>query len=733
MRFNLDGLEVFFPYESVYPEQLEYMRELKKALDAGGHAVLEMPSGTGKTITLLSLITSYILSARGADARKLVYCTRTVEEMQKVLYEMRILSAYRRQYFGSADELLCVGLASRRHLCIHETVSNLSEGYDIDSACRALTAPWIRDSAIQNTDVEVCSFFEGYENEGKEAILKAGVYDLAEFRRHGTDRGWCPYFFARRMLTFANVIVYSYHYLLDPKVAALVSRDLTRDAIVVFDEAHNIDNVCIESLSVNIDESILGRSRACLGRLARAVERSKAEDASRLREEYERIMASVPLATMNAVAGSEVRGPPVLPEDVLHEAVPTEIRKAENFLAVVQVVINVLRSRMQLNSSVEESPNRFVEEIVREGNLEDKKDLRFTSDRLTSLLKTLEVSDWSEYRPLHIVSDFVTVAATYLQNGFTIIFEPFDSYTDDYKPILQLACLDASLAIRPVTNKFRTVVITSGTISPLDFYPRMLSFRAAVAASFNMSLDRKCVCPLVITHGGDQTVLSSKFQDRSNPAVARNYGDALLRFAERIPDGLVVFFPSYAYMSDIVSFWQDNDVLNELQERKLVFVETQDPAEASLAIANFRKGCDSGRGAVLLSVARGKAAEGIDFDGHYGRCVILFGVPFQYTESKTLRARMEYLRKNYQVREDDFLVFDAMRQAAQCVGRVIRNKKDYGVMVFADRRFSKHNLKSKLPKWIGQFLTDQNSDLQTATALAVARKFLLDMSQAEEQ
>jgi hypothetical protein len=30
-------------------------------------------------------------------------------------------------------------------------------------------------------------------------------------------------------------------------------------------------------------------------------------------------------------------------------------------------------------------------------------------------------------------------------------------------------------------------------------------------------------------------------------------------------------------------------------------------------------------------VARGKVAEGIDFDRHYGRCVILFGIPFQYT------------------------------------------------------------------------------------------------------
>lgn len=31
---------------------------------------------------------------------------------------------------------------------------------------------------------------------------------------------------------------------------------------------------------------------------------------------------------------------------------------------------------------------------------------------------------------------------------------------------------------------------------------------------------------------------------------------------------------------------------------------------------------------------RGKVAEGIDFDRHYGRLVIMFGVPFQYTLSK---------------------------------------------------------------------------------------------------
>lgn len=35
----------------------------------------------------------------------------------------------------------------------------------------------------------------------------------------------------------------------------------------------------------------------------------------------------------------------------------------------------------------------------------------------------------------------------------------------------------------------------------------------------------------------------------------------------------------------------------------------------------------------------------------------------------------------FQIKESDFLAFDAVRQAAQCVGRVIRSKADYGMMV----------------------------------------------------
>jgi hypothetical protein len=39
-------------------------------------------------------------------------------------------------------------------------------------------------------------------------------------------------------------------------------------------------------------------------------------------------------------------------------------------------------------------------------------------------------------------------------------------------------------------------------------------------------------------------------------------------------------------------------------EKKLIFIETKDVVETTLALDNFRRACDSGRGAIFLSVAR---------------------------------------------------------------------------------------------------------------------------------
>ena len=67
------------------------------------------------------------------------------------------------------------------------------------------------------------------------------------------------------------------------------------------------------------------------------------------------------------------------------------------------------------------------------------------------------------------------------------------------------------------------------------------------------------------------------------------------------------------------------------------------------------------------------------------RLNVVCRVPYQYTESRILKARLEYLRDAYRIRESEFLGFDAMRNAAQCVGRVLRGKTDWGLMIFADK------------------------------------------------
>lgn len=70
-------------------------------------------------------------------------------------------------------------------------------------------------------------------------------------------------------------------------------------------------------------------------------------------------------------------------------------------------------------------------------------------------------------------------------NGFTIIIEvPDDGRTSvvssvgsNVSPVLFYACLDASIAIKPVFERFKSVIITSGTLSPLEMYPKILGKR----------------------------------------------------------------------------------------------------------------------------------------------------------------------------------------------------------------------------------------------------------------
>jgi Rad3-related DNA helicase len=80
----------------------------------------------------------------------------------------------------------------------------------------------------------------------------------------------------------------------------------------------------------------------------------------------------------------------------------------------------------------------------------------------------------------------------------------------------------------------------------------------------------------------------------------------MVELCSTIPDGVVAFFTSYSYMESIISEWDGMGIMRQLTKSKLVFIETKDVVETTMALDNFRRACDSGRGAVFLSVARGK-------------------------------------------------------------------------------------------------------------------------------
>ncbi len=387
------------------------------------------------------------------------------------------------------------------------------------------------------------------------------------------------------MLGCANVVVYNYQYLLDPKVAGMVSRELERECVVVFDEAHNIDNVCIEALSVNLRPQTIDGAVRNITALNRAIERAKSTDERRLRAEYERLVSGMSAAGTlgggggggddGAPGGDEWLANPVIPADVLREAVPGNIRRAEHFLALLQRLCAHLRKKLGGANVAQEAPHAFLAALGRDTGI-DAKTLRFCYDRLSSLLKALEVTDTEEYAPLSLLADFATLVGTY-PRGFAIIFEPCDERMPAVSdPVLQLCCLDASLAMAPVFARFASVIITSGTLSPIDLYPRLLAFHPVSIASLPMTLTRDCLCPLVVTRGADQLPLSTKFDMRSDPGVVRNYGRLLVDLAACVPDGMVCFFVSYAYMDTIVAAWHDSGLLAELMSHKLVFIETAD-------------------------------------------------------------------------------------------------------------------------------------------------------------
>ena len=172
------------------------------------------------------------------------------------------------------DQILAVGLSARRTLCIHPEVQSHNSREKVDSECSKLTADWARE----DPNLPSCKYFEELAQNGQNKTIPSGIYTIPKIRQLGGTLGVCPYYLTRQLLSEANVIVCTYPYLLDGKTQSVLEKEIDpKKAIVVFDEAHNIDNYGIDAYSVKLNKGMMEEAKRSLERVETRVANKSSE------------------------------------------------------------------------------------------------------------------------------------------------------------------------------------------------------------------------------------------------------------------------------------------------------------------------------------------------------------------------------------------------------------------------------------------------------------------------
>jgi chromosome transmission fidelity protein 1 len=330
---------------------------------------------------------------------------------------------------------------------------------------------------------------------------------------------------------------------------------------------------------------------------------------------------------------------------------------------------------------------------------------------------------------LHSLVSFL-IALTNLSSEGRIFYQKVKGPTADIQ--LSYLLLSPTHAFSSIASSARAVILAGGTMSPFDDYKDHLFPSLEPGKITTLSCghvippENLCVWTLASSRPGAPPFEFS-FQRRGDTEMITQLGLAILNLCSLVPDGVVIFFPSYGYLDEVVAAWQKSQGANaqsvwgRLGMRKALFKETRGASsdevlqEYSDAILGDKS---NGKGALLLSVVGGKMSEGINFSDRLGRCVIVIGLPYPNIASPDWKAKIEYIETTTQnnliaqgtTKEEavnkakqtarDFYENACMRAVNQSIGRAIRHRGDYAAIVLVDRRYGTERIRGKLPGWI---------------------------------
>ncbi|EPY86533.1 hypothetical protein CB1_000306001 [Camelus ferus] len=199
--------------------------------------------------------------------------------------------------------------------------------------------------------------------------------------------------------------------------------------------------------------------------------------------------------------------------------------------------------------------------------------------------------------------------------------------------VLNFWCLNPAVAFSDINGKVWTIVLTSGTLSPMKSFSSELGVTFTIQLEANHVINNSQVWVGTIGSGPKGRNLCATFQHTETFEFQDEVGALLLSVCQTVSQGILCFLPSYKLLEKLKERWLSTGLWHNLELVKTVIVEPQggektDFDELLQVYYDAIKHKGERDGALLVAVCRGKVSEGLDFSDDNARAVITVGIPF---------------------------------------------------------------------------------------------------------
>ncbi|CAD6223904.1 unnamed protein product [Miscanthus lutarioriparius] len=677
--YQVGGVPVEFPYKP-YGTQLAFMGRVIATLDRArrqgrSHALLESPTGTGKSLSLL------LLRARLAAALPAPLPSRPPPPIHSSTAEdssPMIPSRRRRQ-------------ASRKHYCVNK-FARASD--NIDEQCKSLL-----DKMVQG-----CPEFKNAQKLSRHPSLQIGgcyeVHDIEDLVRVGQKAKGCPYFAAQHMAEAAQLVFCPYNYLISPVVRRAMDIDIS-GSIIILDEAHNIEDIARDAGSVDIDEESLCLLQGELQNLA-----------------TDEAVAMIYQPLHDIIQG--LIGWIAEREDNLHNH---EFGHPASYWTGEKAMNELQRAGI--------SPMYFLvlqecaTKAIKAASDTESDGSHLSGGRAMTLESLFSSLSYFFGQKGRNSCDYQLALQRFVKK------EGNDEISS--RCTMSLWCLNPAVVFQEIADRTLSVILTSGTLSPMGSFTSELGvqFEACMEAPHVINADSQ-VFAAVLSSGPTRQILNASYKTVDNSSFQDELGASLEEICRIVPGGALVFFPSYKLLDKLQVRWSQTGQWARLNAQKHVFVEPKGSSEeldpvlkgyydAILGKAPVKKARGDSKqivknrvtkkssqesakaGAALLAVCRGKVSEGIDFVDDNARVVVIVGIPFPNINDVQVKLKKRYNdsynSSKHLLSGSEWYCHQAFRALNQAAGHCIRHKSDYGGIILIDCGiFPKVKLDSEAPQ-----------------------------------